>query len=122
MERREFLSNLAKVAAIGPLVVLPAVPPPPDSPPTVQAGRVVLHFNGGTVAMSQVQFNPGFVRRPALVATASNEDTAGVLVGAQALSQTIGGISAEVKEPRDKPLVVNWIAAEPTPPPGGDDE
>lgn len=108
MLRRQFIQSM--------FVTLPGLgtvrrPAPATS---FQAGQVTLHFNGQPVAMSAVTFSPGFATAPVLLVTASNESDAGVKVAAQALSTELGAISAQVDYDRQQPLVVNWIAMEPT--------
>lgn len=109
MNRRTFLSVLG-LAWLAPRRSAPA----PVAYKRVQAGRVTLVFGGQPTAMSSVCFDPPFAQAPVLIATASNEGDAGVKVAAQALSGEIGAISADVGYDRKQPLVVNWIAMEPT--------
>jgi hypothetical protein len=80
----------------------------------IQAGEVVLEFNGGTVAMSQVLFATPFTATPILLCAANNQMDAGVRVACQGLTAEFGAVSAEVDEPRPYSLTVNWIAMEPT--------
>lgn len=78
---------------------------------TIQAGTAVLHFNGGYNAMTQVDFNPPFTTRPIIVCSPSNEWSAGIEVGCQALNEGIAGVSAQLPYTTTLELDVHWIAA-----------
>jgi hypothetical protein len=82
--------------------------------PGIQAGEVVLYFNGSNIAMSQIVFDPGFASNPVIVCSSLNETLPGLEVGCQSLDTGIGSIWAQIDDPRDNPLTVQWIATERT--------
>lgn len=80
-----------------------------------KAGTAVLSPNGTSNAITAIEFNLPFCSGPVIiVATVSNESTAGERVAAQALGLESAAVSLQLDEPSNLDFEVNWMAAKAT--------
>jgi hypothetical protein len=85
--------------------------PRPSCNDNPKAGTAVLSPNGTANAMTLVTFDTPFCTSPVIVvATISNQSTAGERVGSQAFGLDTAAISLQLDEPSEIGYEVNWMA------------